>query len=165
MIWASSWGYKPKVETWERLVGLLLQQAHFKWASELRFLQAQSSSAITSTQLFTFSASSISAAISKLNKYGIWSSKNLNSTPIKNPNIPHLHFDLLHYDAVSFHFHFLTPKFGAPIRFRWPSPMVSDPQPFPQLDRHSVPEETAQPKVSSQKSHHENPRFILTHFT
>jgi len=154
----------------ERLVGLLLQQAHLSF--ELRFLQAQSSSlrnkhssSITSTPLFTFLASSTSAAISKLNKDGIWSSKNLNSTPSKNPNIPHLHFDLLHYDAVSFHFHFLTPKFGAPIRFRRPSPMVSDTQPFPQLDRHSVPEETAQPKVSSQKSHHENPRFVLSHFT
>ncbi|KAL0003351.1 hypothetical protein SO802_017132 [Lithocarpus litseifolius] len=44
--------------------------------------------------------------------------------------------------------------------FGGPSPMVSDPQPFPLLDRHSIPKETAKRKVSSQKSQHENARAV-----
>ncbi|KAE8010553.1 hypothetical protein FH972_006918 [Carpinus fangiana] len=66
----------------------------------------------------------------------------------ENPNISHLRSP--RYDAVSRHSH---------VPDSPPSPVVSDHEPFPQLDGHSVPEETAHRKASPQKSQLETPRI------
>lgn len=86
----------------------------------------------------------------KRDRDGIWSSKDPNSTPLKNPNLSHLHWP--HYDAVSCHSHIPD----SPAR-----PVVSDHEPFPQLDGHSIPEETAHREASPQKSQLETPRSLI----